>query len=343
MMPNAWQYRFVAITKEGSLLYFDTENADAEFDISKARGRLDLKSVPYDYSIDPIEGAPTNYSIQIGIPNEEKWKLCADTKEIQAKWCKVLDKFMVDKVVSKSIKVSTPVIEDEPQRKSFTPTSPTHTIVTTPKELENNALGAVTVDHKILQAVSIVNSDLPQNVETVEVIPPAKIETTGSAIQQPIVNSMENFVPQPKSQSHPKKRLKLAAKKNIIEQEWIEWCLVVLVVNISILGVCTAHNILLKIVYIGCCNYVIGYTLNLRFLRTAKCSAHVTVVGAQTDPGIQQFTAVALSDAVSVGKNPTTEEKNNVINAEPLVENTSDETSGSTVVRGQVPVAGKLL
>lgn len=79
IMPNAWQYRFFLITKEGILLYFDTTEVPEEgYSESRARGRLDLRSLPYELNMDFIEGAPTQFYIQIAIPNEEKWKLCAE-------------------------------------------------------------------------------------------------------------------------------------------------------------------------------------------------------------------------------------------------------------------------
>ena len=82
IMPNAWQYRFFLITKEGILLYFDTTEVPEEgYSESRARGRLDLRSLPYDLNMDFIEGAPTQFFIQIAIPNEEKWKLCAEVRK----------------------------------------------------------------------------------------------------------------------------------------------------------------------------------------------------------------------------------------------------------------------
>src|SRR5690349_14458147 len=83
MMPNAWQYRFFAVSKDGLLCYFDTENPDlSAVNESKARGKMDLRTVQYEFTTDiPTEGAPNNFVMQLAPLNEEKWKLCANSRD----------------------------------------------------------------------------------------------------------------------------------------------------------------------------------------------------------------------------------------------------------------------
>lgn len=51
------------------------------------------------YTNSPLEGSPTPYTIVLCPLNEEKWKLCAQTKEDQFRWCQVLEKYTETVVV----------------------------------------------------------------------------------------------------------------------------------------------------------------------------------------------------------------------------------------------------
>lgn len=100
-LSNNWQLRYFTVTNDGLLRYYDEEINDNNInDTGKhPRGQLDLKVIEYELIKDIIiEGAPTNYVIQI-IPcnGEEKWRLCAETKEMQAKWCLLFEKFVHEK------------------------------------------------------------------------------------------------------------------------------------------------------------------------------------------------------------------------------------------------------
>jgi len=65
------------------LCYFDTESLielgvtnRGDFDSSKARGKLDLKSVQFDLIADQaIEGAPSTFGIQLSFPNTAEERL----------------------------------------------------------------------------------------------------------------------------------------------------------------------------------------------------------------------------------------------------------------------------
>lgn len=67
--------------RDGYLCYFDTEsllelgvNNRGDFDNSKARGKLDLKSSQFKLIVDQIEGAPFNFCIQLLFPNNTEEK-----------------------------------------------------------------------------------------------------------------------------------------------------------------------------------------------------------------------------------------------------------------------------
>ncbi len=67
--------------RDGCLCYFDTDsllelgvNNRGDFDNSKSRGKLDLKSSQLKLNTDQIEGAPFNFCIQILFPNNVQEK-----------------------------------------------------------------------------------------------------------------------------------------------------------------------------------------------------------------------------------------------------------------------------
>jgi len=90
-MPNSWQQRFFTI-KDGTLCYFEDDEEGS------ARGRLDLKCGLLNFSVgSQIENSPTVYTMQIVPPPgslEEKWKLCADSKEDLHRWSSVIEKYV---------------------------------------------------------------------------------------------------------------------------------------------------------------------------------------------------------------------------------------------------------
>jgi hypothetical protein len=101
---NNWQQRLFTISKDGMLCYFENEAPEMMYSESRARGKLDLKNVPFEFSIDvPAEGSPTPFVMQISPFNEgEKWKLCANTKEDQNKWVPFFEKYAQEHAHSSS-------------------------------------------------------------------------------------------------------------------------------------------------------------------------------------------------------------------------------------------------
>ena len=93
MMPNAWQQRIFFISKQGYISYYDSENPESIVD-AKPRGKLDLSSATYDFTLDGIsDGAPSQYIIYIIPPNEEKWKLCISNEIDFQAWKKVIKNY----------------------------------------------------------------------------------------------------------------------------------------------------------------------------------------------------------------------------------------------------------
>jgi len=85
----------IIIYKDGILRYYDAESNAYSAD-NKPRGRLDLKVVNYCFiKNEHIDGAPTQYIMQIApANNEERWRLCAETKEQYEQWCEVLESYL---------------------------------------------------------------------------------------------------------------------------------------------------------------------------------------------------------------------------------------------------------
>ena len=87
------------INSDSILCYFETESG-GEFSCNTARGKIDLKATNFELINDQaIEGSPTCFCILICFQSEEKWKLCADTKDDHIRWSKVLAKYASNKII----------------------------------------------------------------------------------------------------------------------------------------------------------------------------------------------------------------------------------------------------
>jgi hypothetical protein len=96
-MPNAWQIRYFTL-KDGIMYYYEDSGVD-----SRPRGKIDLKSENCDFMNGLVfEGAPTPFTMQI-IPGgwDEKWKLCATTKEEMELWVAAIMKHITDETKRK--------------------------------------------------------------------------------------------------------------------------------------------------------------------------------------------------------------------------------------------------
>lgn len=86
---NPWQLRYFTI-KDGYLSYYENQESPE----SESRGSFDLRE-EFDMQGGPcsIEGSPNSFTIQLSIPNEEKWKLCAENKDEYLKWKTAINGF----------------------------------------------------------------------------------------------------------------------------------------------------------------------------------------------------------------------------------------------------------
>jgi len=95
MMPQNWVQRYFVISKEGYLSYYDTDSPDKISLDTKARGKIDLRSASCEFLEDQSAtelGEPTPFSIIITPQGEERWKLCASSKDEFEKWTKGLQR-----------------------------------------------------------------------------------------------------------------------------------------------------------------------------------------------------------------------------------------------------------
>lgn len=305
IMPNAWQYRFFTVSKEGVLYYFDTEVPDVELLENKARGKLELKSIVYEVNTEPIEGAPTNFAIQIAIPNEEKWKLCADTKEDQTRWIKVLEKFNLEKPPKPAPRGSVYVAgyasdEDaENKKKSIEQIKPKPVTIT-----------PLTVDKK-----NPTTPPLPSPVSNQS----SNSNLTSSKVDIPQTNQTTNNTVH---KSAHKKHLKLASKKSFIEQETAELAFVILIINLSIFGICSSTCLYFKIFYSLVINAVVYQTLTLRFQRYLKKENALSAAQASqaTVSNSELPISTSITKEVSVVVKETNIEKSKEVVSEALVQ-----------------------
>ena len=86
---NPWQLRYFTI-KDGYLSYYESQEST---ELYEARGIFDLREEFEMTSLGSLEGSPNNFTIQLSIPNEEKWKLCAENKDEYVKWKTALNGF----------------------------------------------------------------------------------------------------------------------------------------------------------------------------------------------------------------------------------------------------------
>lgn len=264
MMPNAWQFRFFAVTKDGVLLYFDTEIPDVEHLEAKARGKLDLKAVNFELSTDPIEGAPTPHGISIAAANEEKWKMCAETKDDQGRWLKVFNKYMAleNKVLPRGpISYTSDDDNDRPGYVRGLPRMNSSLQPITPWDGNNNITS------------NSVNAATPtNNGGTIGKAKNVFAEDRSTATTN--ISNKTVVVPPPSIAPTGKKRLKTSLhshhKPNYEEKDKFELILVMAIVNIAFLGLWWSSSLFSILFYLLLGNFVVIYTLQLRGVRAFK-------------------------------------------------------------------------
>lgn len=240
MMPNAWQFRFFSISKDGVLSYFDTEMPDTDIGEMKARGKLDLRSVNYEIVTDPIEGAPTPHAISIAAPNEEKWKVCSETKDDHVRWLKVLYKYQLpeNKTFGKGIVSYT---SDDDGDKPNRGLSRRNTVAVTPSSSSSN--------HQF-QSHSAASTPTASGRE---------------------VSRSEPSRPPVEKSGGKKRGIKIGSTvKSYSDNDQYEVFLVLGIVNICFLGVWRSSSLLSILFYFVIGNFVVAFTLKLRAARTVK-------------------------------------------------------------------------
>jgi hypothetical protein len=301
IMPNAWQYRFFTISKDGILQYFDTEIPDTDSLDSRARGRLDLRAVNYEVSVESIEGAPTQYPIAIVIPNEETWKLCCYGKDDHQRWVKALEKFQHSKSssnLSNMVGGAAPnyTSDDENADRTRKNSNPPTNLAGSNAVVRNSVFVTDTSSH-VLKPTEILESHkittiLPDSGAARH--PPAQVGGNFDANKarqsqltrtSPSASGSGGGVHRRVSL---KKRLKLAGNKGFIDQETGEAVLVLFIINICFIFVMRTSFIIWKLVYILIGNFVIAHTLQLRSARTKKFEDKVKNQTIITEPEIKE-------------------------------------------------------
>lgn len=258
MMPNCWQYRLFILSKEGVLTYYDTEVPENK-DIfeSKERGRLDLRGVKSELTTDPTEGAPTPFTIVIQPDEGEKWKLCADTKEDHARWWKMIEKFISDSP-DKGRQSNLNIQSDDD--------GDIHSSTSTPASKNAKRPSVIT------KSIEVDGTKTPltggQGSPAFSFEKQAQVPDRANAAKAPAVSAAPAVAAGGK-----KNRLKLTKESAFISQEWIEWSLVLIIVNLCIFGVMRSPDLLDRAVFIIALNVVVAHTL---CLRSARSSASTT-------------------------------------------------------------------
>ena len=275
MMPNCWQYRLFILSKEGVLTYYDTEVPENK-DIfeSKERGRLDLKGVKIELSTDSTEGAPTPFTIVIQPDEGEKWKLCADTKEDHARWWKMIEKFINENSENGRQGHLNIQSDDDNDNHMATPAA----------KIAKRGSTAT-------RGIEIDQSKIATPMVSAHGSPSFTFESTTPALARPTATAA------PASTAAPKKnRLKLTKETAFISQEWIEWALVLTIVNICVCGILRSPEVLDRAVFIVALNVVVAHTL---YLRSARSAANTSASAAPASEPAVTITAAATSRPVS--------------------------------------------
>lgn len=280
MMPNCWQYRLFILSKDGVLTYYDTEVPENK-DIfeSKERGRLDLRGVKVELTTDSTEGAPTPHTIVIQPEEGEKWKLCADTREDHARWWKMIEKFISEN--PEKGRLSNMNIQSDDDGDTY--------FTRTPAGSRNSKRGSVPAR----------GIEVDQNTTK---SPLASAQSTSSVAfdfsTTPKAGSPN--APTTTGTSGKKKGgLKLTKKDgSFLSQEWIEWTLVLVIVNICICGLLASTRAVDLAIFVVALNGVVGHTL---YLRAARANANATATATATATSVPAPTASSESAAVTGG------------------------------------------
>lgn len=305
MMANAWQHRYFIITDSGILCYFDSKPSDNESHSNstnnnsnstnnnnsvsntnnnsgnhmlsinlidnKPRGKIDLKAVQYELVTDlHIEGAPTSYALQITPLGDERWKLCADTKEEHSLWCNIIEKFVHhnDVPINKTDDPISYTSDDDGKHKKSVLTARGQAVTS----------GTTTVTSNRMRSNTNSNSNTNNNI--------------------PVVRPIK-----------PKQGLKL--KKTSSGQDTTEWLMVIIILNISIYGIVTYTNLLIKVLFVIVINIVVAHTLTLRSYRITKANATIDKIKEES---LEQFSNALITNTNTTTNGTINSDKGTIIN-----------------------------
>jgi hypothetical protein len=278
MMLNAWQQRFFVLGKDGILCYFDLEIPDME---TKARGKLDLTAVPYELITDHhVEGAPTAFTIQICPRNDERWNLCAETKEDHYRWCKALERYLY---CSANRIIQVPPIsyssDDDFEHKKYsasvrfddknTVTVSNNNNIEKNQNVTRHLSYAYKSDELTTTKSKTTTTRNEYNNETNNVAKTTRQQQQQQPLQQQ--NNIDNKTTTKdfkKSQVSRKGGLKLdRGSKSQSYQEFFEFLTVLGILNLCFYSILHTSNTIELVFYLVSTNLIIIHTLNLRSKR----------------------------------------------------------------------------
>lgn len=321
MVFNSWQYRFFTVTREGVLLYYDTDMPEVNIYENKPRGKLELKQIQFELVKNaPIEGAPTSFTIQICPSNDEKWKLCADSKEDLNRWCNILEKYVNEKP-NGAAPVSYTSDEDDGTRPSDNYSNPM-------KE----------------RSRSIVSTLKPSVNPLAQIVPGGSNKTFNSAsrpFSTTITASNLDIVKHSETVKKDKKRLKVSKKTGFIEPDTYELILVTMIFNLCIYmstkATTATSSDYLKYLYLILANVIVIGALRLRGYRThtlqTKLSAAIEEKSSMSS--LTAITAASPSIKLPLDISVTTTSTSNSTPNTPI--------TTSVALQNQKPKAGATL
>ena len=105
--------------------------------------------------------------------------------------------------------------------------------------------------------------------------------------------------PTPSNSGHRKGGLRVGKETAMLSQEWIEWALVMVIVNLCLLGIIRTTAVLDRVVYVGVLNLVVAHSLYLRAHRCTSSVASALAAAASTAASVVATTSTELSAAAT--------------------------------------------
>lgn len=257
-LMSAWQTRFFIVSKSGVLTYFDTEHDENILDM-KPRGRLDLSLVHYDFfKAEQIsESSPTPFIMTITPAHEEKWKLCAVTKDQQDQWSAIFERYA---------------------KKEKAQTSPGHAQTRQSILYPNGAAVSYHSDTEENKPVKQKFSPLPSKTSNPDLVAVNNAATTPAPTVSPtpVVSPTQPITQKAASTktgvTKVKKGLKVSKGNSLFDPDWIEWMMVVIIMNFCFYKAYATQSSVAFTFYFTFANVIVAQTLNQRSHRAVKAN-----------------------------------------------------------------------